>query len=316
MAVVFLGGLRLTLFPPSSPTVRIASLSARDIGTRPSSDFWDRFIRNQATAPELATFRSWAAAMDDDLLARAAREADGGARVVFWAEGNANVLKEDESIFLKRGSALAIAKHIYLGMALATWNPGQPKPLENKFLLIQPDGQKAWEYYKMHPVPGDEAALTAMKEDRLRISETPFGRLSSVICFDADFPQLLAQAGAAGSDIVLDPSNDWQSIDPWHTEMAGFRAIEQGINLHRQTSHGLSAAFDYEGRVLGRMDHFRSTDYAMVADVPTKGVRTIYSRLGDWFAWLDVVVFLVLAVSVLRPRSGAMRLRLRRSIQP
>jgi predicted amidohydrolase len=32
-----------------------------------------------------------------------------------------------------------------------------------------------------------------------------FGRISAVICFDADFPQLLSQAGALRADIVLDP---------------------------------------------------------------------------------------------------------------
>jgi apolipoprotein N-acyltransferase len=33
----------------------------------------------------------------------------------------------------------------------------------------------------------------------------------------------------------------------------------------------------------------------MIADVPTKGVLTIYSRLGDWFAWVCLVVLLFVA---------------------
>ena len=95
----------------------------------------------------------------------------------------------------------------------------------------------------MHPVPGPDAAIQALGDGKLRALDTPFGRLSSIICFDGDFPQLLAQAGTLSADVVLDPSNDRRGIDPWHTQRASFRAIEQGFNLTRQTSGGLSAAF-------------------------------------------------------------------------
>lgn len=38
-------------------------------------------------------------------------------------------------------------------------------------------------------------------------------------------------------------------------------------------------------------------DDAMVGDIPTRSVRTIYSRLGDWFALLTIAGFLVLIVA-------------------
>jgi apolipoprotein N-acyltransferase len=300
-AVILSGGLRMALFPPSSETVRIASLSARNVGTEPGKDVWDRLLRNQATTSDLTAIRNWTAAVNDDLLERAEHEAQGGARIIFWAEGNSEVFKEDEAALLARGSQLAARNHAYLGMALATWNPGQPKPLENKLVLIDPKGQIAWQYYKTHPVPGDEAAMSVAKGGKLRSLDTPFGRISAAICFDADFPQLLMQAGASRSDIVPSPSNDWHAIDPWHTQMTSFRAIEQGFNLDRQTSHGLSAAFDYEGRVLSTMDHCQTTHYAMIAEVPTRGARTIYSRLDDWFAWLSTAGLLVLAARAFKP---------------
>jgi apolipoprotein N-acyltransferase len=69
----------------------------------------------------------------------------------------------------------------------------------------------------VRPVPGPEAAMQIRGDRKLRSLDTPYGRLSSVICFDADFPQLLRQAGALGTDILLDPSNDWRAIDSWHT---------------------------------------------------------------------------------------------------
>jgi len=298
--VILLGELRMAFFPPSSETVRVASLSRRKLGTEASDATWNRLLANKPTADDLAAIRNWGAAVDNDLLARAEREAQGGAKIVFWGEGNAPVFKEDEPTLLARGSALAARYHIYLGMGLAVWNAGQAKPLENKLVLVQPNGQIAWQYYKAHPVPGGEASIAVTKDGKLRSLDTPFGRLSSVICFDADSPQLLAQAGALGSDIVLDPSNDWRAIDPWHTQMASFRAIEQGVNFVRQTSQGLSAAFDYQGRRLSAMDHYQTTDYDLVSEVPTRGVRTIYSRLGDWFAWLSAAGLLVLFIQAFR----------------
>jgi apolipoprotein N-acyltransferase len=304
VAVMLLGGARLALFPPSSPTVRIASLSKRPVGPSPGAATWRRLSANQATAEDMASMRAWAAALDDDLLARAEREAQAGAKIVFWGEANAPVFNEGEAAFISRGSALASRHRIYLGMALGVWNIGKNPPLENKLVLIQPDGRVAWEYNKVRPVPGPEAAMQIRGDGKLRSLDTPYGRLSSVICFDADFPQLLAQAGALDADIVLDPSNDWPAIDPWHTQMASFRAIEQGVNLVRQTSQGLSASFDYQGRRLSAMDHYRTSDYVLVSEVPTRGVRTIYARLGDWFAWLCAAALLVLILGSFRSKAA------------
>jgi apolipoprotein N-acyltransferase len=139
-------------------------------------------------------------------------------------------------------------------------------------------------------------------DGKLRELNTPYGRLSSIICFDGDFPQLLAQAGALGADVVLDPSNDWRAIDPWHTQMVSFRAIEQGFSLIRQTRRGLSAAFDYQGRPLAAMDDYQTVDHAMVSQVPSRGVRTAYSRLGDWFVWVCLMILVLLTVQTFRQK--------------
>jgi len=221
-------------------------------------------------------------------LVRTEREARAGARIVFWGEGNALVLKEDEDDLIRRGRLLAKDNGIYLGMALASWHLETTPHMENKMVLIQPDGTPAWEFFKARRIPGLETAKLIRGDGKMRVLATPYGRLSAAICFDADFPRLLAQAGRLRADIVLDPSNDWKALDPWHTRMDGFRAIEQGFNMIRHTSHGLSAAFDYQGRELACMDHFVTEDRALVAYVPTRGARTLYAICGDWFGWLCV----------------------------
>ena len=300
LTVVMVGGVRLAVFPATSPTVRVASISRRKVQPEASDTAWRHLLTNQATPAELEEVRAGANAVDSDLLSRAEREMQAGAKIVFWGEGNAPVFKTDESALIGRGRELAKKYQVYLGMALATWNVGKHPPLENKLVLVKPDGEIAWEYFKAHPVPGGEAAISITRDGRLQSLDTPYGHLSSVICFDADFPQLLAQAGALGADVVLDPSNDWPAIDPWHTQMASYRAIEQGFNLIRHTSQGLSAAYDYQGHRLAAMDHYQALDQTLVAQVPTRGVRTIYSRAGDWFAWVCVAGLAALVVAGVR----------------
>ncbi len=300
--VTLLGGVRMALFPPSSQTARVASISKRKVEPELSDAVSERMFEGKATSEDMDAIQRWSTAMQDDLLSRAEREMQSGAKVVFWGEANAPVLKEGEAAFVARGGDMAAKYHVYLGMALGVWNKSQTPSLENKLVLIQPNGQVAWEYNKARPVPGPEAVMQVPGDGKLRALDTPYGRLSSIICFDGDFPQLLAQAGALRADVMLDPSNDWRAIDPWHTQMASFRAIEQGFNLIRQTSGGLSAAFDYQGRRLAAMDHYQTTDYAMVSQVPTRGIRTIYSRLGDGFAWLCLAGLAGLTVLSLRKK--------------
>jgi len=298
--VILLGGARMAMFPPSSQVVRVASISKRNVGPEVSEVVSDRMFEGKSTSEDMVVLERWTAAVNNDLLARAEREMQVGARIVFWGEGNARIFKEDEAALVARGCELAAKYHVYLGMALGVSNRGRTPPLENKLVLIQPNGQVAWEYNKAHPVPGPDTRKQVPGDGKLRVLDTPYGRLSSIICFDGDFPQLLAQAGALRADVMLDPSNDWRGIDPWHTQMASFRSIEQGFNLIRQTAGGLSATYDYQGRRLAAMDHYQTVDYAMVSEVPMRGVRTIYARLGDWFAWVCLVGLALLAIRSLR----------------
>lgn len=293
--VLITGGLRLALFPPDGPAVRLVSISPRDFISAPPGDLERRLVRKQPLADaEVELLRAFLRVVTDDLLARTERAAEAGAKIVFWSETAGGVFKEDEAALVARAQALASRKQIHLGLALGTWRRGAAKPLENKILLITPDGKIAYEFWKARPVPGDEMNMSSLLDGKIKTSLSPYGRLGSVICFDLDFPQLLAQAGSMKTDILLAPSNDWRAIDPWHTKMAAFRAVEQGFNLVRQVHTGLSMAVDYQGHVLAQMDDFGSPDHEMTAYVPTRGIRTMYARIGDTFAWICLLGLAIL----------------------
>lgn len=294
LAVILGGGARLAFFPPSSPAVRVASLSPAEQPQQPAFNDLSAIVAGRATSAQVSAFRNASAAVANDLLSRSALEASAGAKIIFWSESAVYVLAEDEPVLLAKGRELARTDQVYLGMTLGTWTPGAPKPLQNKLVMIEPDGNIAWQYLKANPTPGPEAAAAIPSDGKLKWIDSPYGRIVGAICYDMDFPSLMAQAGADRADMVISPAGDWRAIDPRHTEMAGFRAIEQGFNLARQTNQGLSAAYDYEGHQLAHMDQYQAQELAMVAQVPTRGVRTLYSLLGNWLAWLCLVVLIAL----------------------
>jgi len=160
--------------------------------------------------------------------------------------------------------------------------------LMDEAILLDPTGHVVWTYEKTHPSPGEQG-LFVPSNGKVPVVESPYGRLANVICFDADFPGTVRQAGQAGADLLLVPSDDWQAVDPYHTQVATFRAIENGFSEVRQASKGLSMAVDYEGHVLSSSDYFTTNQQVLVANVPVHGVRTIYAIIGDLFAWLCII---------------------------
>jgi apolipoprotein N-acyltransferase len=53
--------------------------------------------------------------------------------------------------------------------------------------------------------------------------------------------------------------------------------------------NGYSYAVDYNGKLLAHMDSDETENGIMYADVPTKGVKTIYSTIGNLLGWLCVL---------------------------
>jgi apolipoprotein N-acyltransferase len=298
LALVFLGGsMRLLVAMPPS-TVRVASLSVPVALEVQASHMRGQALQDlnahRATPADLTAFRSNNALLLDNLLARTRSEASAGAKIVLWPECGVLVLQADEPTFLAQTGAVARQAGIYLDMGVCVLNNQDLPDAQDQSILLNPSGQVVWAYEKAHPVPGLDTVVQG--NGVVPVVETPYGRLSTVICFDEDFPALLQQAGHARTDLLLAPSNDWQAIDPWHTDGVTFRALEEGFSLVRETSNGLSIAVDAEGRTLAAVDSFQSDSQSMVAFVPTRGTRTLYAHVGDLFAWLCCLSWLALIV--------------------
>jgi apolipoprotein N-acyltransferase len=277
-----LGGLRLALGGPDAPTVRIASLT-EDLTEMRLEIARTGYgsLAEMAGTPDRSGVRAIVAPLHDAVFARTRDAATLQPVLVMWPEAQGKVLEEDEPAFIARGQSLAGDTRIYLLMAYSLMPMSTPRV--NKQTLVGPTGEVVWSYVKGHPIPG---VNDARGELVVPFVDTPFGRLASVICYDIDFPGFIRQVGAASVDILVVPAWDWKAIDPMHAKLAVLRAIENGVSLVFHSGEGMSMAVDYQGRVLASMDHFAATDRLMLSHVPQAGSRTVYTYVGDAFAWL------------------------------
>jgi apolipoprotein N-acyltransferase len=130
----------------------------------------------------------------------------------------------------------------------------------------------------------------------MKVVATEYGRFATAVCFEADFPTFIRQAGESRADMLLLPANDWKTIKHLHMQMAAFRAIENGMAIVRAAASGVSSVFDPWGRTLASVDFFAPGDRTMTAQVPIGGVATLYARTGDVFGWLCVAATVLAAI--------------------
>ena len=303
LALLLFGSVRMTFFPPAGSTMRVAALA--DTRERYRTVEPAFFLLTPGTPAQRASFQMQAAPLLEELFDRTEQQARAGAQLVSWFEDAAIILKEDEPAAIERGRDLARKHGIYIELGLLVILPSDRYPFQqDRAVLIDPAGDVVWIYDKTHPTPGPESAFTAPGTGIVPITQTPFGRIASVICFDMDFPRLVRQAGQARADLLIAPSLDWDTAKLSHARIAAVRAVENGVFLLRPTGDGLSQAVDHQGRVLASVDSYTTDKAFFLISVPNQGVATVYAVIGDSFASLNILGLVVLAsVALFRPRA-------------
>ena len=272
-SVLFLGGARLTIFPPESKTVRIVSITIPD--RLPTYTAYKETQKLPSFEDTLKTLES---------TTRKAVQME--AKILFWQEFAYFVSKENEARFIHQAELIAKKYEVYLLVPMVVF--GKDNGV-NKAFFLTPSGETEFEYIKRKPVRGIETSYIIAGQKKPSIAITPYGRISSVICADLDFPGLLREIGKDEVDILLGPALDWKGLDPMHSRISVFRAIENGFSLIRSNGGGLSISTDFQGRTISGLDVHTSQNRIMISDIPIKGVTTLYSKTGDIFAWLCVL---------------------------
>lgn len=157
-------------------------------------------------------------------------------------------------------------------------------------------------YEKEHMLPAFESEF-APGTGRLSFDKQS-GKWGVEICKDMDFPRLSRNYGADRVGLMLVPAWDFVE-DGWlHGRMAILRGVESGFSIARSPKQGLLTVSDDRGRILAEKHSSAAPFATLVARVPVGNDVTPYRVLGDWFAWLDLVLLAWLLAEVVRGRGA------------
>jgi apolipoprotein N-acyltransferase len=234
-------------------------------------------------------------AMAEHYAAAAREEADKGARFVVIPETAlaADPVWRDRALAPLAQLAREKSITIVAGVVLV-------KPWRNAAFSFLPDGSKRV-YDKRHLLPPGE--------DKFKPGPGPGligdGR-AVAICKDLDFARTLRSDARNAKDehgirLMAVPANDFVK-DGWiHARMAVMRGVENGFAVVRSAFNGVQTVSDAQGRVLARASTVQPGMVRLSAQVPLGPGPTLYTRIGDVFAWACVLTAFLLGL-LARPR--------------
>lgn len=163
-----------------------------------------------------------------------------------------------------------------------------PDLSRNEERLYGPDGTLVASYDKHHLLPPWESQFTPGKT-RVSVKE-PSGIWGLGICKDMDFPKLSRGYGQDGVGLMVVPGWDF-FLDGWsHGSIAIMRGVESGFSVARSAKRSVLYATDDRGRVLGSQITLFQPIATLVTTVPVHHDVTLYTRWGDWFAWVCIAL--------------------------
>jgi apolipoprotein N-acyltransferase len=117
----------------------------------------------------------------------------------------------------------------------------------------------------------------------------PFG---VVICYEGIFPELVRDFARNGARLIVNITNDaWfgRTSGPMqHLAMYPFRAVEHRTSVVRAANTGISAFIAPSGQIIGRLALYERD--VLTTSVPLRTRTTLYTRFGDWIAYLGFAV--------------------------
>jgi apolipoprotein N-acyltransferase len=234
-----------------------------------------------------------------------------GASLVVWPESSTPFMFEHDPA--GRFAITSLAQELGVAMLFGSdqYQPGTPPRFYNSAFLVGPDGQTAAVYRKMHLVPFGEFVplkrllffVTPLVESISDFSPgeapvvMPLGsnRLSTAICYEVVYPDLVAAFTRRGSQLLITITNDaWyghSSAPHQHFWQATLRAVEQGRYLVRSANTGISGIVDPYGRVAVKTPIFEQI--VATGDVRYLDGQTFYALTGDAFAYACGLVTLL-----------------------
>ena len=270
--------------------------------------------------PDISETEEWTAQSIDAMqqeqitltLNAALREPDRQPSIVVWPEVPAPLYYDQDPRFKSRLDDLARTLHAYvLAGVVAHTAAGEPL---NSAILVSPEGNMVDRYDKVNLVPFGEYVpwpFGALVEkisteagdfaagDRVVVSRAGGHQLGAFICYESVFPNFVRKFARGGAQVLFNISNDgWfghSAARRQHLSIVRMRAAENRRWILRSTNDGITAAIDAAGRLRATLPLGEETASSMGFDYISE--QTLYTRLGDWFAWLCASLALLCLVA-------------------
>jgi apolipoprotein N-acyltransferase len=232
-------------------------------------------------------------ALVDEYALRIASRSPDGVRILVLPEKIAQLDGARLARAAERLAAAAARAHVTLIAGLQQIDPEQSHVLA---LAFGPDGRPQGTYVKQHLLPPFESENTPGHETLVRDGPPRWG---IQICKDMDFPALSRRYAAADVGLMAVPAWDFEK-DGWlHSRMAVMRGVEGGFSIARAARSGLLTVSDERGRIGGAAASGPPLG-SLTARVGVGHGGTLYRRLGDWFAWVSLLILAACIVQVAR----------------
>ncbi len=309
LLIVMIVGPRLVPVPLANHTARAVQLNFPEAQDYPN----DWFRQHASDLAEIQRLSLVPSQHHPDLL--------------IWPEAPAPFSAQDTQ-FASLASSLAIRfQHPFI-VGVVEWKPetisanGKPHEIMapyNSALMFDAQGHRDFAYDKVHLVPFGEYEPFPLihrvvsnvssevggfrKGTKYSVGQFPDGNSFGVfICYEAIYAGEIRRFAANGAQLFVNISNDgWfghSAAAEQHLRMARVRAVENRRWIVRTTNSGITVSIDPYGRILRTMP----PDVRASADLPYdfRTDKTLYTRFGDWFAWLCVLVSVILIASTFR----------------
>ena len=276
----------------------------------------------QPNFPEVESYgQDWFGAHREDLAELEALSLEDTAKhpdLIIWPEAPAPFSWQDAQ-FGRVASRIAIEGQRPFLMGTIEWKAEKvssghyTQAPYNSAVMVDGNGRRIFAYDKMHLVPFGEyepfplihrvvtsvsSEVGGFRKGTNRVVGTlPNGfKFGTYICYEAIYPGEIREFANRGANLFINISNDgWfgkSAAAEQHLRMARVRAVENRRWLLRVTNNGITAAVDPYGRTYTSIPR----DVRGAADLPYdfRTDLTLYTRMGDWFAWLCVIVSVIL----------------------
>lgn len=218
--------------------------------------------------------------------------------VILLPEVIALIPQHDNKHILQILSKAALNNNVTLILGLIT---KEDSKAYNSAYVFAPNGKVLLRHDKWHLVPGLESHWYIPGNTISILKTKKQGDWGVLICRDMDYEQPARQYGKQGVNIMFVPGWDFD-YDAWmHGRYAHMRAVENGYAVARAGRAGFLLLVDNYGHIVKLVPalSWQKKKNALIGTINIGSGETFYSKYGDWFAWLNCILF-ALGILLLR----------------